>query len=425
MLLSSTLVAVIPNDPLLLQQWALGPAGINGIKAQDKMPVTKLVAVGIIGTGLDYNHPDLKDNIWVNPQEIPNNHIDDDNNGYVDDVYGINTINGTGDPMDDHGNGTQIAGIIGAVGNNGLGISGVIPKVALISCKALDAGGNGTIVNTLECLNYFLDLVARNKDALTLVAVHNSWSKSAQNRPYPEVVQEYQKQGILYITSAGKDGQDNDQIPVFPANSIEANAISVGATDRFGALAKFSNYGKHSVHVLAPGEDIITTILGGKFAVVTSTSAAAAIVTGMAAYLKADQPTRDYVSIKNLIMAGGEPIPSASATTISGRRVRQIDSNGRGSLSCHNQLISTRTQPKTNEVTLKLGTALQLAIRNINCDQPAPPPASTPPYLNDLGQDGDEVAHDGRYTGQFRPTTVGTYKLPFYQDDILTVHVVN
>ncbi|MES2504867.1 MAG: S8 family peptidase [Myxococcota bacterium] len=413
---------MIPNDPLLTHQWSLGLNGINLVEAVKKKPIKTTVAIGIIDTGVDYNHPDLKDNIWTNSLEIPGNNIDDDKNGYIDDIHGIRPLVWSGNPMDDQGHGTQVAGIIGAVANNGIGIAGIVPKIAIVPCKALDAQGKGKLAQSIECLGYFLDLAARSKDPVTFAAIYTS-VRLADPRLPSRVVEECLKYGILLVAGAGSGGFDIDKIPGLPDYPIEPNSLIVGATDRFGALAPFSNFGKHSVHVLAPGEDILTTFLSGEYRNLTDASAAAAIVVGMAAYLKANDPTRDYATIKNLILAGGEQTPSASLTTISGRRVRLIDSNGIGALSCHNQIVTRRIQPKTNPVTMKLGTSLRLVFRSHNCAKSVPPLPLALRYVNDIGKDGD-VAGDGVYSGYFKPTSAGVYYLPIFADDTLTIKVV-
>ncbi len=135
----------IPNDPMFSEQWGLKSTlgfDIGATKAWVSERGSKKIAIVVIGTGIDYNHPDLINNMWTNPGEIPNDGIDNDNNGYIDDIHGINAISGTGDPMDDHGHETFVAGVIGAEGNNGKGIAGVMHYVSFIACLFLDKNGS-------------------------------------------------------------------------------------------------------------------------------------------------------------------------------------------------------------------------------------------------------------------------------------------
>jgi serine protease len=168
----------LPNDPLFASQWAhrntQSPYDLGVTKVWHKNRGSKKIAIVIIDTGVDYYHPDLINNIWTNPYEIANNGIDDDDNGYIDDIHGINAITGSGDPMDDNGHGTFMAGVIGAEGNNGLGISGVMHSVSLIACKFLDKNGAGSTENAAKCLDYALVLSKRDI-GVTIVATHNTY----------------------------------------------------------------------------------------------------------------------------------------------------------------------------------------------------------------------------------------------------------
>src|SRR5580700_10473514 len=177
----------IPNDPLFPLQWGLKNIDSNfdiGVtKAWKIARGNKKIAIVIIDSGIDYTHPDLIKNIWRNPYEIPGNKIDDDKNGYIDDVHGINAITGSGDPMDDHGHGTFIAGVIGAEANNDIGIAGIMHEVSLISCKFLDANGIGRLENAARCLDYVADLASKNY-GVTIVATNNSYCSALPNEVF-------------------------------------------------------------------------------------------------------------------------------------------------------------------------------------------------------------------------------------------------
>ncbi len=428
----------LPNDPYFKNQWGLHNAGqtggtidadINAPLAWDTLTGSNTVVLGIIDTGFDYTHPDLKNNIWSNSQEIPGNGIDDDKNGYIDDIHGINSITGTGDPMDDNHHGTHVAGIIGAEGNNGIGVSGVMQKTKIIACKFLDQDGSGDTASVIACMNYFVALAKRSKDPVSVVATNNSWGGGESSQAFEDTVKEHQKLGILFMAAASNEGANNDVTDTFPANISLSNVISVAATDHKDALAYFSNYGKHSVHVAAPGNQIYSTVPGEKYDYLSGTSMATPFVTGLAGYIKASNPDYDWVSIKNLIIAGGQPVAATAQTTISGRRIRISDTNGRGSVSCNNQMVSQRLLPKTDTVTIKLGNSIPLSMLKISCAKSTQAHVSSKPIdvnkglLNDLGKGSDDLAYDGVFNGVFKPVMAGSYVLAFPGGDNVTVAV--
>ncbi|MBS3956548.1 MAG: S8 family serine peptidase [Clostridiales bacterium] len=253
-----------PDDPRFSQLWGLrntgqtgGAAGadIDAAGAWDITAGSSAVVVAVLDTGIDYNHPDLAGNMWVNPGEIAGNGLDDDRNGYVDDVHGVNTINATGDPFDDDpgGHGTHCAGTVGAVGGNGLGVTGVNWDVSLMAVKMLDSSGAGTTASAVEAFHY----AAANGAAV----ISNSWGGG-----YPFDRAEYDAIAAidaLFVFAAGNAGTNNDgAAPFYPASYDLPNIISVGASDHNDARASFSNYGAASVDVFAPGVDILSTVPG-------------------------------------------------------------------------------------------------------------------------------------------------------------------
>ncbi len=243
-----------PNDTKYSQQWAM--TKISAPQAWDVSTGSSSVVVAVIDTGVDYNHEDIKPNMWENPNEIPNNGIDDDNNGYIDDIYGVDVVNNDGDPMDDSGHGTHVAGIIGAVGNNGLGIAGVNWSVKIMAIKALDAGGAGDIAYIIDALNYVLDM---KRKGVNIVAVNASYGcEGCPPMPDKDLISALGKEGIIFVTAAGNSGNNNDQTPTYPASYNLDNIISVAAVDKNDNLANFSNYGSTSVDIAAPGVDIIS-----------------------------------------------------------------------------------------------------------------------------------------------------------------------
>lgn len=428
----------LPNDTYLKYQWGLNNVGqtggvidadINAPLAWDRLTGSDSIVLGTIDTGVDYNHPDLINNIWTNSQEIPNNGIDDDNNGYVDDVHGINAITGTGNPMDDNVHGTHVAGIMGAQGNNGLGISGVMQKTKIIACKFLDNSGSGDTAGAISCMNYFAALARRSKDPVKVVATNNSWGGGLASQAFTDAVKVHQKLGILFMAAASNESNNNDINPTFPSSIALSNVITVAATDQKNALASFSNYGKHSVLVAAPGVNILSTVPNKQYNNLSGTSMATPFVTGMAGFIKASQPDIDWVSLKNLIIAGGKPIASAAQTTVSGRLVRITDMKGQGSLSCNNQLVMGRLLPKANAYTMTLGQSLKLSVLKINCALSTQPKISAESVqiqgslLNDTGTGADDLAYDGVFNGYFKPTARGSYILAFPNGDNVSVTV--
>lgn len=425
------------NDPEFGRQWALENNGQTGgkVDADINAPLmwntqkgSRAIVVGIIDTGVDYNHPDLAGNIWNNPGEISGNGRDDDLNGYIDDIHGINAIRNNGNPMDDNVHGTHVAGTIGAVGNNSLGVVGVAQQVTIIGCKFLSGGGSGSAADALKCMDYFAALRSRVNNPVNLVATNNSWGGGGSSQSMLDAIRAHERKGILFIAAAGNESSNNDVTDSFPANYRVSNMISVAATDHKDLLASFSNYGKQTVHVAAPGVKILSTVLAGKYGELSGTSMATPHVTGLAAVIASDNRDLDYVGIKNLILAGAQPIPAATNTTISGRRIRGAGPNGTGSLTCENQFLVQRLEPKSSSVRIPIGQQVFLEATSINCAQSG---GSLTVYQNgniqivlrDDGQNGDRTAGDGIVATTFQPTAVGTYTLQFSATDVVTVTV--
>lgn len=421
-----------PDDTLFSSQWGLhnveqtggkADADVNAPLMWETTQGSSSVAILIVDTGIDNKHPELKNSMWINVNEIPNNGKDDDDNGYVDDVHGVNAINNTGNQMDDNEHGTHVAGIIAAEGNNHQGVVGMMQRAALIGCKFLDRDGSGDTSGAIKCLDYAAKLAKREKNPVTIVASNNSWAGGPYSQALYDAIQAQQQLGILFIAAASNEGNNNDVRETYPANFGASNVISVAASTHKDRLASFSNYGRRSVSVAAPGEDILSTIPGGKYDYLSGTSMAAPFVSGLAGLIKSAGPSLTWIQIKNLILSGGTRIVSAQNTTISGRRIRGFDEDGTGSLSCHNQKVASRLLPKTDSVKLKLGHSLPLAFLSINCDQPAEirsvsveTPDSGTRSLVDLKDDGkglDEVKEDGIFSATFQPPKKGTYTLRF------------
>jgi subtilisin family serine protease len=208
--------------------------------------------VGVIDTGIDYNHPDLAANVWTNPLEIPGNGIDDDGNGYVDDVHGYDFVNRDGDPMDDHGHGTHVAGTIAAVANNGIGVAGVSWHAKVMALKFLDAGGSGWVSDAVEALNYATDMGAK--------ITNNSWGGGEYSTALRDAIAAANSAGAVFVAAAGNSANNNDATPFYPAGYEGPNVIAVAATDASDTLAVFSNFGRNTVQLGAPGVGIYSTV---------------------------------------------------------------------------------------------------------------------------------------------------------------------
>jgi subtilisin family serine protease len=306
----------VPNDPSFPTQWNLRNTGQNGgtpgadikaVQAWDKTTGSSNVVVAVIDSGVDYTHEDLAANMWRNEADCNNNGIDDDGNGYIDDCYGIDAFNDDSNPMDDHNHGTHVAGIIGAVGNNSVGVVGVNWNVKIMACKFMGADGFGTVADAIQCLEYVKTMKDRG---VNIVATNASWGSYGYSKALYDAIEIHQQRGILFIAAAGNDGNFNERAAHYPATYFLPNIISVAATNQSDGLAYFSNAGGTTVHLGAPGESIISTTIGNSYSLFSGTSMATPHVTGVAALLKAQNAARDWKAIKNLILASGTTLSS-------------------------------------------------------------------------------------------------------------------
>lgn len=258
----------IPNDSSFSDLWGLHNTGQTGgtvdadidmVEAWDIHRDASNVVIVVLDSGVDYGHEDLAENMWRNPGEIAGNGIDDDGNGYIDDVYGINAVANDGDPIDDNGHGTHVAGILGAVGDNTKGVVGVCPKVKIMALKFLDARGSGTLADELECLQYIISMKTRPANPVDIRVVNMSFGSSSFSQSEQDAIANLRNKGILVVAAAGNEANDNDANPSYPASYTLDNIIAVAATDDKDGLASFSNFGSNSVDVAAPGADILST----------------------------------------------------------------------------------------------------------------------------------------------------------------------
>ncbi|HEY6195720.1 MAG TPA: S8 family serine peptidase [Candidatus Eisenbacteria bacterium] len=311
-----------PNDPRYPEQYGLnntgqtsGTAGddISAEAAWDKFTGDPDLLIGDIDTGAEYDHPDLAANIWTNPGEIPGNGIDDDGNGWVDDVHGYDFANGDGDPRDDNGHGTHTAGTIAAVGNNGEGVTGVVWHAKIVVLKFLDSSGHGLEANAIEAISYSIRMGVK--------ITNNSWAGGFVSRALEDAIAAAGAAGQLFIAAAGNAHIDTDAIPAYPASLPEDCIISVAATDQDDHLAPFSNFGATTVDLAAPGVNILSTVPGHGYRLLSGTSMATPHVTGAAAFLMGRFPGMAAAEVKSRLLRFATPRPDLIGRCVSGGRL--------------------------------------------------------------------------------------------------------
>ena len=322
-------------------------ADIDAPNGWDIQSTADDIVVAVIDTGARYTHEDLAANMWVNPGESgpgllgvdkSANGIDDDGDGYIDDVHGINAILGTGIPWDDHGHGTHVSGTIGGVGNNRVGVVGVAWRIQLMACKFLDATGHGSISDAITCIDY-----ARKKGAKIINASWGDYTTDPYNgiladhnntahwNALHDAIASARDAGILFVAACGNDGTDNDVHPLYPASYTDLdNIIAVAATDRNDSKASFSNYGGNTVHLGAPGQDIFSCWNGSDsdYRYLSGTSMATPHVVGVCALVWSHYSDDSYAQIKSRVLNGVEPLPSLAGKCVTGGRLNLYRSLG-------------------------------------------------------------------------------------------------
>jgi subtilisin family serine protease len=323
-----------PNDPSYSALYGLNNTGQTGgladadIDAPEAWDITTgdgSIVVGVIDTGVDYTHPDLAANMWTNPGEIPDNNIDDEGNGFIDDVHGYNFVSYNGNSIDDFFHGTHVAGTIGAVGNNGIGVTGVNWNVQIMSLKFLDSGGGGYISDAVAAVDYAtmmrnLWLSSGGTMGANIRLTSNSWGGGGYDQALLDAINAGGDAGIMFVAAAGNDGSDADSFPMYPAAYESDNIISVAATDSGDNLAYFSNWGLNSVDVGAPGVDIYSTFptyvtdamfyngFNTDYETISGTSMATPHVSGVAALAWSLNPSATVAEIRAAILGNVDPI---------------------------------------------------------------------------------------------------------------------
>jgi len=303
--------SVIPNDPFFNLEWGLNQENdhdIDAIEAWDIETGSPDITIAVIDTGVDYTHPDLVDNIWINEDEIPDNGIDDDNNGFIDDYYGWNFCNDDNDPIDDFGHGTHCAGTIAAVANNGIGIAGVCWNSKIMCLKGLDATGSGYSDDLANCIIYAAD---NGADILS-----NSWGGYYVSQIIIDAINYAESKGVVIIAAAGNSNVDYKHYP-----AGYDNVISVSATDNNDEKASFSNYGSW-IDIAAPGVDIFSTMptysvtmndLWGysqNYDEMSGTSMACPHVSGLAGLILSKNPDLTNDEVLSILRSNTDPVNS-------------------------------------------------------------------------------------------------------------------
>jgi subtilisin family serine protease len=315
---------ILPGDPQFNDQWALANSGQRGGKKGADISATLAwarttgsdeVVVAVLDTGVDYNHEDLTENMWRRPEKMQP--YQDPQLGTIDDENGFNAIDGA-DPMDDNGHGTHCAGIIGAEGENNLGIAGVNWKVQIMPLKFMNAGGSGSTKDAIEAINYVID---RKRAGVNVRIISASWGSTQKSRALGDIIRKAYENDILFVAAAGNSSVDNDRTPHFPSSYDSPNVVSVAALDRHDALASFSNYGAKSVAIAAPGVDILSTWLGNGYEEKSGTSMATPVVSGVAALILAEHPEMSVDDLKKKLLASTDPVAVLKGKTITGGRI--------------------------------------------------------------------------------------------------------
>jgi subtilisin family serine protease len=308
---------VVPNDPRFNQLWGLNNTAQPGADA-NVMEAWHTqtggdVVVAVIDSGLALSHREFTNNVWVNPNEIRNNGIDDDGNGYVDDWRGWDFVNNDNYPLDDNDHGSHTSGTIAAQGDNGIGVVGVNWRAKIMPLKFMNNFGRGTIANAIQAIEYAVANGAKISN--------HSWGGTGFSTALSNAIAAANRAGHLVVAAAGNSGNNSDNLPIYPAAYNLPNIISVAATDRNDRLATFSNFGARSVDLGAPGVDIVSTIRNSNYASFSGTSMATPHVTGAAALLLAQNPVLTAAQLKAAIMNSVDPIAALNGRSVSGGRL--------------------------------------------------------------------------------------------------------
>lgn len=315
------------NDPLLSKVWSFRDANQNGVSVnaayqQYGTSNTAPVIVAVVDTGVDAQHEDLKDIMWVNTNEIPNNGIDDDSNGYIDDINGINTLvrdaegKATVDIKDTHSHGTHVSGTIAAKQNNRTGIAGIASNVKIMGIRTVPNNGDETDIDVAEAFIYAA------KNGARIINCSFGKSNNEGKKLIPETLKYIgEKYGVLVIAAAGNDSSDIDRKPTYPASFDNENLLIIASTSSNASMSYFSNYGKISVDVAAPGSNIYSTVPGNNYESMSGTSMATPTTVGVAAEILSHNPNLSVSQLKNVLIDSVTKIDKFKTKMVSGGRI--------------------------------------------------------------------------------------------------------
>jgi len=399
-----------PNDPRFSDLWGMNNTGQTGgivdadIDAPEAWDTSTGadVIVAVIDTGVDYTHEDLADNIWTNPGEIPANGIDDDVNGYVDDVHGYDFWSNDGDAQDEFGHGTHVAGTIAAVGNNGVGVAGVSWKSKIMSVRFLGPDGGGYDDAAVKSILYAVANGAK--------VTNNSWGGGGYSSMLYDAISAANEKGVAFAAAAGNYGGNNDGWQFYPASYDLPNIIAVAATNYYDQYSYFSNFGKVTVDIAAPGEYILSTVPNrpmwlwdpSGYMWLNGTSMATPHVAGAAAQLFGQNPARTVVGVKNLMMDTGDAITDLyGRDTASGARL-----NLANALNCDATKLNLRVKSPVDKFFVQQGTKIPVQSSVTSCGAAVSDASMRASFSN--GQPDLELLDDGLHDdGQANDGTFG------------------
>lgn len=310
-----------PNDTYFNELWGMHNTGQSSGTVDADIDAPEAwgsltggqVLVAVVDTGVDHSHPDLASNIWSNSGEIASNGVDDDGNGFVDDIRGWDFVNNDNDPFDDNDHGTHVSGTIAALGDNGLGVVGVNRHAVIMPLKFLDSAGSGFTSDAIEAIYYAIDMGAR--------VMNHSWGGGAFSQALSDAFTASQNAGVTMVVAAGNENRNNDSRASYPSSLTHSNIISVAATTRTDARASFSNYGLTSVDLGAPGDSILSTLPGSGYGYLSGTSMAAPHVAGAVSLLMAADPLMNQAQIKDAILDSVDANSALAGKTVTGGRL--------------------------------------------------------------------------------------------------------
>jgi subtilisin family serine protease len=324
-------LALTPNDTQFNSLWGMNNTGQTGgiVDADIDAPEgwntstgSSSVVIGVVDTGIDYNHVDLNDNIFTNTLETPGNGLDDDGNGFIDDIRGWDFFSNDNDPMDvnSSSHGTHVSGTIGAEGNNATGVVGVNWDVTLIGMKIGSTGSGVSGAAAVSSMNYLLSLKNRPVQPVNIKATNHSWGGGGFDGSMNNAIANHNAAGILTVCAAGNNGSNNDSAPFYPATYNQPNVISVGNLTASNARNLGSNFGQTTVDLFAPGTSIQSTMRNNTYGQLTGTSMASPHVTGIVALLSAVAPGGTNLAIRTAILNGVETVASLATLCVTGGR---------------------------------------------------------------------------------------------------------